>query len=517
MAARAAGDADAAPPERQGNVHPVTGRPKHNILMVSDFFYPNVGGVEQHMFQLAQFLIRRGHKVVMMTHAYGERAGVRWLTNGLKVYYIPQQPFYNGNSLPTIYGAFPILYDTFIRERIDIVHCHQAFSNLAHEAIFHAGTMGITTCFTDHSLFGFADASGILMNKLLKFTLSDINHVICVSHTGKENTVLRARLNPSDVSVIPNAVDTRCFTPDPLARPPDYRERLNVVIISRLVYRKGMDLVAQVLPVLCERHPQMHFIIGGDGPKKLVLEETVQKYRLHDRVEFLGAVESKDVRDVLIRGHIFLNCSLTEAFCIAILEAAACGLLVVATKVGGVPEVLPPDMIVFAEANASDLVRAVEQTLPRIPGMDHQRIQSFHERVKAMYSWENVAERTEKVYQRMKKHSGGSGGGGHSGSQPESNARLPLIERFRRYYGCGPWAGKLFVLVVALDYLLLKLLEWCRPREDIDIAIDFPFLAYGADRSAGTGHRAPVGESAGAGRRDIRLARLGDSQQQKQQ
>lgn len=84
------------------------------------------------------------------------------------------------------------------------------------------------------------------------------------------------------------------------------------------------------------------------GPKKLLLEETVQKYQLHDRVEFLGAVPSKDVRKVLIRGHVFLNCSLTEAFCIAILEAAACGLLTVATKVGGVPEVLPPDMVVFA-------------------------------------------------------------------------------------------------------------------------------------------------------------------------
>ena len=40
---------------------------------------------------------------------------------------------------------------------------------------------------------GFADGSGILMNKLLKFTLSDIDHVVCVSNTGKENTVLRAR------------------------------------------------------------------------------------------------------------------------------------------------------------------------------------------------------------------------------------------------------------------------------------------------------------------------------------
>ena len=58
--------------------------------------------------------------------------------------------------------------------------------------------------FTDHSLFGFADANSIFMNKLLKCTLADISHAICVSHTSKENTVLRACLPPHRVSVIPN-------------------------------------------------------------------------------------------------------------------------------------------------------------------------------------------------------------------------------------------------------------------------------------------------------------------------
>lgn len=58
--------------------------------------------------------------------------------------------------------------------------------------------------FTDHSLFGFAEPGSILMNKVLKFTLSDVHHVVCVSHTSKENTVLRACLAPHRVSVIPN-------------------------------------------------------------------------------------------------------------------------------------------------------------------------------------------------------------------------------------------------------------------------------------------------------------------------
>lgn len=53
--------------------------------------------------------------------------------------------------------------------------------------------------FTDHSLFGFSDPSALHMNKVLNFTLSCINHVICVSHTSKENTVLRASIGPEHV------------------------------------------------------------------------------------------------------------------------------------------------------------------------------------------------------------------------------------------------------------------------------------------------------------------------------
>ena len=66
----------------------------------------------------------------------------------------------------------------------------------------------------------------------------------------------------------------------------------------------------------------------------------VASHGLQHRVQLTGPVSHAGVRHVLVRGHIFLNTSLTEAFCMAIVEAAAAGLLVVSTDVGGVPEVL---------------------------------------------------------------------------------------------------------------------------------------------------------------------------------
>ncbi|KAI9016766.1 hypothetical protein DFJ74DRAFT_242389 [Hyaloraphidium curvatum] len=412
--------------------------------MVSDFFYPNHGGVESHLYHMSQQLIALGHKIVIVTHAYGNRSGVRYLTNGLKVYYLPSWIMTDQVVLPTICSFLPIMRYIFIRERIDIVHGHQAFSPLAHEGIIHARTMGIRACFTDHSLFGFADVSSILTNKLLKLTLSDVNHVVCVSFTSKENTVLRAALNPRNVSVIPNAIVSNHFIPDPTI---PRKDRVTIIVASRFTYLKGADLLVQVIPAVCALRDDVDFVLAGDGPKRIDLEQMREKHVLQDRVRMLGSVRHAQVREVLVQGTIFLNTSRTEAFCIGIVEAASCGLLVVSTKVGGVPEVLPEDIMLFARPHAADLVRAVLVAIDRSKSIDPWEL---HERVKSMYSWSNVAKRTDRVYRMVM----------------EQEETL-LIERFRRYYGCGLWAGKIFVLVIALNYLFVQVLDWLYPRKGI--------------------------------------------------
>lgn len=199
-----------------------------------------------------------------MTHAYGNRSGVRYMTGGLKVYYVPWQPFLMQNTLPTFYGTLPIIRTILIREKISLVHGHQAFSTLCHEALMHARTMGYKVVFTDHSLYGFADVGSIHMNKVLQFTLADVTRAICVSHTSKENTVLRSGLPPEKVFVIPNAVDTAMFKPA--------QERLGhneivIVVISRLVYRKGADLLVEVIPEVCRLYPNVSCLCHGIAEK----------------------------------------------------------------------------------------------------------------------------------------------------------------------------------------------------------------------------------------------------------
>lgn len=423
---------------------------KHKICMVSDFFYPNMGGVEEHIFNLSQCLMELGHKVVVLTHSYGDRIGVRYMTNGLKVYYIPVKVFYNQCVLPTMICSIPLIRYIFLREEIQIVHGHSAFSALAHEGMLIGRLMGLKTIFTDHSLFGFADASAILTNKFLEISLADCNHCICVSHTGKENTVLRAKVLKEKVSVIPNAVDTTLFMPDISKRDDNF---ITIVIVSRLVYRKGVDLLARIIPDLCSRYKNVQFLIAGDGPKRWLIEEIRERNLLQHRVTLLGSLEHSQIRHVLNKGHIFLNTSLTEAYCMAIVEAASCGLQVVSTKVGGIPEVLPPDLIYLVEPTVPALINGLESAITDYKEGNTRCPFEMHRRISLFYNWFNITKRTEIVYNLVKQEN-----------------KKNLGQQLASYVQSGVLA---YLLVVSLCYIILQILEILVPQKYIDIAKDY--------------------------------------------
>ena len=343
----------------------------------------------------------------------------------------------------------------------------------------------------------------------------------------KENTVLRASLDPLMVSVIPNAVVAESFRPfsqapsqtqsssfistaDAKSPPPQPQhlgphDTITIVVISRLFYNKGTDLLIAAIPRILASHPKVRFIIAGSGPKAIDLEQMLERRVLQDRVEMLGPVRHEEVRDVMVRGHIYLHPSLTEAFGTVIVEAASCGLYVVCTRVGGIPEVLPQHMTTFAKPEEDDLVAATGKAIAALRA-NRVRTERFHDQVKMMYSWTDVAERTERVYNGItgvlseEEFYGYHSGGGWSATRGRAGVQsFALIDRLKRYYGCGIWAGKLFCLCVVIDYLLFVFLEMWAPRANIDIARNWPkkhVLMNGESEKRSTGDR--IGRRKGA-------------------
>ncbi len=140
---------------------------------------------------------------------------------------------------------------------------------------------------------------------------------------------------------------------------------------------------------------------AGGGPKMIDLEEITERHKLHTRVTLIGSIAHDQVRSVLIQGDIFLNTSLTEAFCIAIVEAASCGLQVVSTNVGGIPEVLPESMLILSEPSVSALLAGVDLAIERHGNGKRLDPYQMHLKVKSMYNWHDIAKRTNIVYNKV--------------------------------------------------------------------------------------------------------------------
>lgn len=442
------------------------------IALMSDFFLPGLGGVEIHIYNLAQCLIARGHHVIVITKASQNdktrRCGIRWLSNCLKVYQLPHTTydFPNGSTTFPTFVFYQLMIRSIIhREQVDILHLHQSVSSMVSEALFYGTFRGVRIVFTEHSLYGFHDTKEILLNKSSGFAVTLSDHIICVSHAQRENVVLRARMCPSRVSVIPNAVDTRRFTPRPdlMYRTFASEPNLTVVILTRLTYRKGIDMLCAVLPVLCTRRPDVRVIIGGDGPRRSQVLDMIADHNLGDRVSWCGSVSHHDVPAFLRRGHVFMNFSLTESFCIAILEAVACGLLAVATAVGGVPEVLPSDMLLLADPTPDSYLDAALRACSlarKVSPWD------FHRRVAQYYSWDSVAQRTERVYRNVL-----------------TFPRLSRSEFFFHALNRGPFLGKYMLIWAFLISVIYTMCDYIWPFAGMDLAPWIPYDAYKARRA----------------------------------
>ena len=137
---------------------------------------------------------------------------------------------------------------------------------------------------------------------------------------------------------------------------------------------------------------------------------------------------------------------------LALLEAASCGLFVVSTKVGGVPEVLPSSMIKFAEPNVVALVDALAEAISLSRRINPNEM---HEQIQTIYSWLNVAERTEVVYNAVM-----------------SCKKPSFCTRMIRYSTVGPFSGLLACFLVSVLHFMWLICERLYPSNEIELCPD---------------------------------------------
>lgn len=229
-----------------------------------------------------------------------------------------------------------------------------------------SGASGLPLVVTLHNLVP-ADL-GLKERIALRATLGRARRIICVSEAVAESARKSLSVRGERLTVVHNGVDAARFVPANLPPRTETRQMLRLPIdvpvalcVSRLSPEKDVGTFLEACALTVATIPDARFLVAGDGPQMPALGQRLAFLHLEERAALLGARD--DVPRLLSASDLFCLTSREEGLGIAPLEAMACGLPVVATRVGGIPEVVqdgvtgllvpPADPAAFAAAMAA--------------------------------------------------------------------------------------------------------------------------------------------------------------------
>lgn len=198
-----------------------------------------------------------------------------------------------------------------------------------------------------------------------------------------------------DLNKFPVKADKPIWKPDELCR---------IVTVARLVEEKGLRYGIEAVHQLRQLRPKvrMQYTIIGEGPLRGELEALVETLRLDANVRFLGALEQKDIIQELLQSHCFLFPSIAEALPVALMEAQAIGLPVIATRVGSVDQIVADGQSGFLvpSRSAESLAERCAYLLDH-PGTWSEMGSRGREVIAQQYDVNNLNHQLMGLYQRL--------------------------------------------------------------------------------------------------------------------
>lgn len=363
------------------------------ILLHCTYYPPEFGGLESHVAELARGLARRGHEIRVVTSRSRKGLAREEERDGVRIrrtWFPSRNPV--GWMLHAL-GSIPVT--SRWAGWAEVVHA-QAFASVAPCALAVRGRRRplVATFHTSHFL---VRARKRRWRPVLTQLVRRPDHAFAASREIAE--VAMSMAPGTTIETLVNGVDTDRFRPVPPAVPAEEGVR-TILVPRRLFAKNGVEYLIRAMPEVAERVPGARALLVGDGPERSRLEALARELGVERSVQFLGARAHDEMPAVLASGEVAVFPSLMEATSVAALECMACGLPVVASRVGGLPEIVDESVgRLVPPADPDALAGALTELLV---GEDLEALgREARRRVVERWSNDRLVQRHEEVYRTL--------------------------------------------------------------------------------------------------------------------
>lgn len=375
------------------------------IAIVTDYYYPQLGGITEHVHGQAMHLHERGHEVMVVTgHLFRPPSVVDDDYQPeehvpFEVVRIGQALRLYGNASQTLHTADPRLYGKLKRlfrdRRVDVVHVHSPYNPVMPMVAVLAAPKNAITVGTFHSVF----APGPLLDtfsRLMRIAIGRLDGKIVVSEACIGSLM---PYFPYEYKVIPNGIDERHFSPDADVLPELEHDGPTIMFLGRFDPRNGLGtMIDAFVRVRREWGEGVRLVVVGDGPLKSFYQKRVPSELAGD-VHWAGRVNWARPRYFASSDILCTPCS-RASFGMVLLEAMSCGLPVVASRISGFQLVMEHGRHGLMVSPADDDQRFAEALLYLLDRPAEQARMGREGRRTAVtrYAWSKVAAELEDYY-----------------------------------------------------------------------------------------------------------------------
>jgi glycosyltransferase involved in cell wall biosynthesis len=380
-----------------------------SLCIVTHTFLPHVGGIERVVYEQSKRLLQKHFEPTVLTNRIGTEK--RYSYDGIRV------QCYDSLSIGFRLGIpYPIpnvtSYKTFLEaiKSNDLIHAHghPYLSSLIAAKL--AKKYSKPLVLTQHNTFieykNLWDAVERVNDLVIgKEVLKEADKIIVVSNATRDY-VLSLGADPERIEVLYNGVDLDRFKPlsgigDEIRKRLGISENAIVVLsVRRLVYKNGIDTLMESAGIAIKKNPKLVFLVVGQGPDFEEVKARIEQLGIGNNFRLTGFVSDEDLPFYYNASDFFVLPSKSgEGLPLVALEAMACGRPVIATNVGGIPEIVMKGWGKMVPPDAPDsLAEAVLE-------FSREETSALKKDLRAMieqkYGWDTNVKKLAKIYEEL--------------------------------------------------------------------------------------------------------------------